>query len=723
MRKVPFNPTLICTLGFLLISACSADEQTSTADFDDIKETSGIGTSSTDAGTSSQESTADAQVSADPTDISGVDVPAGSIKAIQVKAEEQGCDPNAIMTVETGVSVSDVIVTSGGFSVAETLDGYYVADGDQAPWSGMLAVFNVDEGTNFHPGDTLTLTGEVEEAWCNTQFKVITWQAGALSDTVSPLTVAAEQASWEPYEGMLIELKDVEVTEVQTGGTYEITGGLIVDHDFDLFLSLETDTSYDLIGQLKTSYGKYRLMPRSLEDISAQAGTSSGDAESLSDIDAPSGTVKSLQQEAQLAGCDADNIVTISSGKSLNGVVVMSGKFEAATSLDGYYVADGDQEDWSGMVMVVDASEGTNFHPGDVLDLTGDLEEAWCNTQLSVNTYTSVSTADTPSGVVVDPLTSDWEAKEGLLVRLGGVEVTETQSGGRYKLTGGLVADHDFDFFLSLDEGQVYAITGFIKETFGEYRIMPRGETDIVAAQVLGDAVGSSADVQVDDDATVGPTVNEVSIESIQNGVESLSCTEPDAVKTVTESLAIEGLVTVNGFAISDFMSAYVIGLSGAYTSIVVTVSNAIDQGWSVGDYLRITGSHLEFYCMTELEAFTVEMLPVAGSIGTFFLDTSAWLCAEAGCNDYDEEMEMYEGSLVEVSDVTVTGLDEFEEHGNISTNRPFLMDSWIVGDDGLATPTIGDSWERVTGLLHYSFGEYRISPRSQDDLCVSSCE
>ena len=92
-------------------------------------------------------------------------------------------------------------------------------------------------------------------------------------------------------------------------------------------------------------------------------------------------TISELQIEAEELGCDGGSIQTIKTGVAVEGVVVTAAKFDAYTSddgsmgLDGYYVGDMEMEEWSGIMIVVDRASGTDFQVGDLLDLTGDLEE------------------------------------------------------------------------------------------------------------------------------------------------------------------------------------------------------------------------------------------------------------------------------------------------------------------------------------------------------------
>ena len=58
-----------------------------------------------------------------------------------------------------------------------------------------------------------------------------------------------------------------------------------------------------------------------------------------------------------------------------------------------------------------------------------------------------------------------------------------------------------------------------------------------------------------------------------------------------------------------------------------------------------------------------------------------------------------------------------------IETDGGFFIDDWITGNDVLTPPLVGDIYCAITGIVSYSFGNYRINPRTAADLvpCTSS--
>ena len=79
------------------------------------------------------------------------------------------------------------------------------------------------------------------------------------------------------------------------------------------------------------------------------------------------------------------------------------------------------------------------------------------------------------------------------------------------------------------------------------------------------------------------------------------------------------------------------------------------------------------------------------------------------------EEYESYEGMLMEMRDVDVTSVDDgnkvFELAGRI------LVDNLMFSPNPL--PAVGTRVERIAGMLHYAYGEYRIEPRNAADIVM----
>ena len=410
------------------------------------------------------------------------------------------------------------------------------------------------------------------------------------------------------------------------------------------------------------------------------------------DISAPAGTVKSLQLKAEDIGCDSTAIETLAQGESLAGVIVTSPKYDAftaadpsGTSLDGYFIRDAEGDQYNGIYITIDRSEGTDYKPGDVLDLSGELVEYYCQTQLSVQTHSLASSGNGPTGIEAPPAQVASEPYEGVLVTVKDVQVTDEPFGGVYTMTGGFSVTYGFEgLFLSLDSGKTYDITGVVFYEFGEYRLRPRSESDIV-----------------DKTPATGTT-----IEGMQTSDGSVNCSDPGFTDVAT-GLTLEATVAVGKFEVSDNLDGYIFTdeTGGPNSGVFATVQLSAATDWAPGTKVRVQGKHMEFYCSTQ---FVVDSFEVLGTDGTVPAPTAVTL-SELAANP-----EPYEGTVVELTDVSITEVNEYNE-GN-------LDGSGIVVDDTISeTGTLvnGTTYSTLTGVITYGFSTYRVSPRSAADMMV----
>ncbi|PIE19903.1 MAG: hypothetical protein CSA66_02025 [Proteobacteria bacterium] len=435
-----------------------------------------------------------------------------------------------------------------------------------------------------------------------------------------------------------------------------------------------------------------------LHTDTAAADTSGGDDTSTADTqtaDVPStpGTVKALQGEAQSNGCDEASILTVNPAVSVTAVVVTSPRYTAVPAdenatiegLDGYYVADQDGGPWSGINISIAASEQTNFAPGTVLDLEGELIEFYCNTQLKVTSFLEGGTVDAPAPLELDPAAVGDEQYEGMLLKVSDVSVTEEVAAGVYRVTGGFIVDYQFDFFLSMEVGKTYDVTGQLSYGFGEWRLKPRSAADVV-------------------DKTPGTATT---ITAIQGSAGSLTGCQEDNKNYFEDGLEVTGVITSDTFTVGDKPAFYLSdGTQDPYSGVLVYDKNAVASSFGMGDVVTLTAQHMEYHCLTEL-------IPSAAAASATTITAPAAVPLAAGLDG--DELEKYEGMLVTLSNVHVTGVTN---SGEAETDAGVLIDKYIMGD-AFTAPDENSTLTSVTGFLNYGFSNYRVSPRSADDLVV----
>ncbi len=405
------------------------------------------------------------------------------------------------------------------------------------------------------------------------------------------------------------------------------------------------------------------------------------------------GTVKALQGEAEIATCDPTKIATVNPSVTLTGVVVTSPKYDAFTptapgkvALDGYYVADADGGAWSGIAIVVDRAQATAFVPGDVLDVQGQLEEYYCFTQVKATTVTAKSPTSAPAPIQVQGANIKEEAYEGMLVTVKGVTVTEALQGGVFKVDPGafLVGHAGFDFFLAMDVGATYDVTGQVSFGFGEYRLIPRTAADLVKTSV----------------GTTTPTT----IKALEQTAASTGCSA-NSIQNISANLEVTGTIATAKFTAASTLDGYYLTdeTSDPYAGTYLVIPTALATNFAVGDKVKVVGQHVEYYCMTELKAEVVTKLEGTGTVPAAVVLTKSTPAAD---------LEQYEGMLVEVAGLTAT---KKTEHNETETDGTMLIDGQVMGA-AFQAPATG-TFAKVTGILHYGFSKYRIAPRSASDL------
>lgn len=174
------------------------------------------------------------------------------------------------------VVISDVVVTTpfdfGG-------DTFWVQDPMGGEFSGISVYMPNPGGFVPSPGDQVTVCGAYAEFFDQTQLQVgsdadIT--AAGNGPVPAPAVVSAADigggASAEPWEGVLVEVQDVDVTaEANMFGEWEVDGALLLDDVFFPMMSWPTpavgENFSSLVGVLTYSFSNYKLAPRNAGDI------------------------------------------------------------------------------------------------------------------------------------------------------------------------------------------------------------------------------------------------------------------------------------------------------------------------------------------------------------------------------------------------------------------------------------------------------------------------
>ena len=135
-----------------------------------------------------------------------------------------------------------------------------------------------------------------------------------------------------------------------------------------------------------------------------------------------------------------------------------------------------------------------------------------------------------------------------------------------------------------------------------------------------------------------------------------------------------------------------------------------------VGDIISVTAEIEEYYSMTELvNVSSYSVISSDNNVSSTLISASdlGIECSMSG--------EQYESMLVEIRNVSFDSVDEF---GNwtVSDNSGMVMVDDYHFDGTFPSISAGDSFDCVTGVVAYSYGEFKIYPRNTDDFSCSGC-
>ena len=193
--------------------------------------------------------------------------------------EEESDDITLIYDIQSGSFTDGTPVTIRGVVTAgtgETPDGsglsIYIQDG-QGQYSG-INVYAPDHTVS--RGDSIEVVGTTKEYYGKTEIENIT-SITVLATGVSlpdPEILTLDQSDWEPWEGVLIQIQSVTVSDDDAGyGEWDVSDGtntFRIDNSYSDHYTY-TPAVNDLIGYitgpLNYSYDNYKLIPRDDDDI------------------------------------------------------------------------------------------------------------------------------------------------------------------------------------------------------------------------------------------------------------------------------------------------------------------------------------------------------------------------------------------------------------------------------------------------------------------------
>lgn len=164
------------------------------------------------------------------------------------------------------ISLSGLVVTSEEFGADESM--FFVQDPAGGENSG-IAVLTRGTTYDVTVGDVVSIIGSVGNAYGLTEIIVDDTaeivKDGSQVPTNTDLTEAP--TDWEPYEGMLVTLHDLEILTDEEYGQSETNYGLLIGDELGDFLFGEGDAYGAATGIVYFSYGEFVLEPRFADDL------------------------------------------------------------------------------------------------------------------------------------------------------------------------------------------------------------------------------------------------------------------------------------------------------------------------------------------------------------------------------------------------------------------------------------------------------------------------
>ena len=406
------------------------------------------------------------------------------------------------------------------------------------------------------------------------------------------------------------------------------------------------------------------------------------------------------------------------------GQMVTTTGLVVAKSESTYFLQDG-AGSWNGIYVY---STNDSLEVGTQISITAIVDEFSGATQLSdVNSITVLVSEFTELSTTISAALLNTEAYEGVLVTIDTLMCTsEVNNYGEAEFSGAtdviISDDMYFDFTPSL--GSYYAVTGVVNHSYGNYKINPRNESDITAYIVgcmdsASTMFNASATLELDDscdeiiviisgctdsealnycaecnddDGSCEYELLELTISEIQGMTDS----SPYEGQTVSTSGTVTA-VTSDGYFIQDAVEAW----SGIFVYDSVNVAE-------MGYVYSIQAEVAEYYGMTQLKNVSsfvnISTYPIVQLAPIFDMPTTI--------------TEDYEGCLVHVI-ANCSSVNN--EYGEATFSWAFTEFTDFTSNDLIYLFDFEEGTSYfIIGVVEYSFGEYKLCPRSADDVSAT---
>ena len=147
------------------------------------------------------------------------------------------------------------------------------------------------------------------------------------------------------------------------------------------------------------------------------------------------------------------------------------------------YIQDPSASDNAAIILYF-GSDTFTANVGDEVSVTGEVDQYFDLLQINNISDFTVTGSGTVAPTVFTSAPSDWEQYESMLVELQGVEVTAGPNQyGTFETSFSIgLSDYwNSDLANGVSVGSSYTFTGFINHYYGNYELLTRDNSDIVA--------------------------------------------------------------------------------------------------------------------------------------------------------------------------------------------------------------------------------------------------
>jgi predicted extracellular nuclease len=378
-------------------------------------------------------------------------------------------------------------------------------------------------------------------------------------------------------------------------------------------------------------------------------------------------------------GDDGPSVFDVMDGTAPEGEVVTLSGLAVTSPLnrdgDGFFVADPEGGPNSGLfVWRQMGMNGLLVNEGDEVRITGTptLFYDWMEFVVdSLDDIEVTGEVDMPAPVELGSGEGvDWNQYDSVAVTLEDQTVTSIDEFQTGTLSGGILLDDGFQFN-DIDCGGHYAsISGIVFYQYSAWSLNPREDRDY--GTYTAPEAGPATVAGIQSGATCGAVI-------LTGVVATAASVEDDGTST---------------FFVQDATGGDLSGISVYTPNGVATVA--------VGDVLTLTGVAGEFYGLTQISIDDAATgITVTGTGATPIVTPVA---------SAPSDWEPYEGMLVTLADVAVTSDSSY---GEVETNYGIKLDTLYYEHNA----NNGDTFTSVTGVVYYSYDEWKLEPRDAGDL------